>query len=346
MLEKYVNEFPEWLNAKGKFADIAVSTRIRLARNIKDIPFAYWASMRDLKRTTDMITSCIENIDMLKNSDIITINELSNVEKQFLVERHLISPELPSSKFGSVVISEKEMISIMINEEDHLRIQVLSSGFNLFDTWKILSSLDDKLSFNLPYAYSFNFGYLTSCPTNVGTGLRASVMLHIPGLSLANKIEKLLPALSKLGMVSRGFYGEKSESFGDLFQVSNQITLGKREEELIEELQKTVSQIISYEQEERELLKKHGSFQLEDRFKRAYALLLNAKVIPSKEAIELLSVVRLGILLDLLPPTPLERLNRLLIIIQPAHLQMVVGKPSGPDKRDIVRAELIHKEFL
>lgn len=345
MVEKYIYTTPEWLNAKGEHSDIAISSRIRLARNIKDIPFAHWASINDLTKITKMIEDAISHINSLKNADIIKINEISSLERQFLIERHLISQELPASKFGSVVISEREIISIMINEEDHLRIQVLSNGLNLVDTWQVITNIEEELSAYLPFAFSFDFGYLTACPTNVGTGMRASVMLHLPGMSLCNKIEKVIPLLSKVGMVSRGFYGEKSETFGDLFQISNQITLGKKEEELIENLLKVVHQLIEYEREERELLRTKGGVQMEDRFKRAYALLINAKLIPSKEAMELLSIIRLGIHLGFLPEVETARLNRILIFTQPSHLQMLIGKPVNSNVRDQVRAELIQKEF-
>ncbi len=345
MLEKYIKTAPEWLSAKGDESEIAISSRIRLARNIKDIPFAHWAPMNDLERVTKMIEEAISHINSLKNADIIRINDLNPLENQFLIERHLISRELPTSKLGSVVISEKEIISIMINEEDHLRIQILSNGLNLRDIWQIITKIEEELSQLLPFAFSFDFGYLTSCPTNVGTGMRASVMIHLPGISLSNRIEKIIPFLSKVGMVSRGFYGEKSETFGDLFQISNQITLGKKEEELIESLIKVVKQIIDYEKEERELLRTKGGIQMEDRFKRAYALLINAKLIPSREAMELLSIIRLGIHLGFLPAVSTLQLNRLLIFTQPAHLQMVIGESRDPRLRDLARAELIQREF-
>jgi len=345
MLEKYIKSIPGWLTEKGEYSDIAISSRIRLARNIKGIPFAHWAPMKDLEQVTKMIEEAILHINSLKNADIIRMNEISNLQKQFLIERHLISPELPASKFGSIVISEREIISIMINEEDHLRIQVLSNGLNLIDTWQIIAKIEEELSSLLPFAFSFEFGYLTACPTNVGTGMRASVMIHLPAISLSNNVEKIIPFLSKVGMVSRGFYGEKSEAFGDLFQISNQITLGKKEEELIDNLIKVVSQIIEYEREERELLRTKGGIAMEDRFKRAYALLMNAKLIPSREAIELLSIVRLGIHLGFLPEVSTERLNMLLIFTQPGHIQMLIGEESKPALRDIKRAELIQREL-
>lgn len=345
MLEKYIDTTPEWLSAKGDYADIAISSRIRLARNIKDIPFAHWAPMSDLEKVTKMIEESLLHINSLKNAQIIKIKDLNPLEVQFLIERHLISQELPNSKLGSVVISEKEIISIMINEEDHLRIQVLSSGFNLRDTWQIIAKIEEELSNFLPFAFSFDFGYLTACPTNVGTGLRASVMLHLPATSLCGKIEKTISFLSKVGMVSRGFYGEKSETFGDLFQISNQITLGKKEEELIEDLSKVVKQIIEFEKERRELLSTKGGVQMEDRFKRAHAILANAKLIPSKEAMELLSIIRLGVHLGFLPSVDTWRLNRLLIFTQPSHLQMLIGEPVSANVRDQVRAKLIQKEF-
>lgn len=344
IFKRYINTTPEWLNAKGEHSDIAISSRIRLARNIKDIPFAHWAPMGELERVTKMIEDAIFSITSLKNADIIKIKELTDLEVQFLIERHLISQELPNSKLGSVVVSEREMISIMINEEDHLRIQVLSNGLNLIDIWQIITKIEEELSRYLPFAFSFDFGYLTACPTNVGTGMRASVMLHLPGMSLCGKIEKAIPLLSKVGMTSRGFYGEKSTTFGDLFQISNQITLGKKEEELIENLLKVVHQLIDYEKDAREILKE-GNIQMEDRFKRAYALLLNARLIPSKEAMELLSIIRLGIQLGFLPPVETVRLNRLLIFTQPSHLQMLIGKPVDANVRDQVRAELIQREF-
>jgi protein arginine kinase len=345
VLEEYAKRTPEWLSAKGPEADIAISCRVRLARNIKEIPYAHWASTKDLEKIESEVISAVEKTGYLLNASIVKMNELDALDKQFLIERHLISKELTSSKRGSVIIGEKEILSLMVNEEDHIRIQGISSGFSLEDTYQMVSQFDNHLSSHLEYAYSLEFGYLTACPTNVGTGMRASVMLHLPALSLNRQIEKILPTLSRFGLVSRGFYGEGSESFGDLFQISNQVSLGRREEELIENLEKMVKQIIEYEKSSREEIMVRGGPRIEDRFKRAYALLTNARIISSKEAMELFSIVRLGVSIGFLDKIPSTILNRLLMITQPAHLQLILGERLEPTKRDIKRAELIQKEL-
>jgi len=345
MLEKYIKEIPDWLLATGPDADIAISGRIRLARNIKGFPFSHWASTKDLNAAADKIYSAVNKIDYFGGSESFKIKELDGLKKQFLVERHLISREFVSVKQGLVIIADKEILSLMVNEEDHIRFQALSSGLSLTDTWQMVSGIDSLLSAHLDYAYSLDFGYLTACPTNVGTGLRASVMLHLPALSMNRRIEKILPTLSRVGLVSRGFYGEGSETFGDLFQISNQITLGRKEEELIESLEKVVKQIIEYEREGREEIAAKGGPKIEDRFKRAYGLLTNASLISSKEAMELLSVIRLGIATGFLDKIPYSALNKLFIITQPAHLQMLLGKELSPSERDTERARLIQKEL-
>ncbi|MBU2462437.1 ATP--guanido phosphotransferase, partial [bacterium] len=258
MLEKYIKEIPDWLSATGPEADIAISGRIRLARNIKAFPFSHWASTKDLRAIMEKVGEAVSKIDHFSGSDLLKIKELDGLKKQFLVERHLISREFVSVKTGLIIVADKEILSLMVNEEDHIRFQVLSSGFSLTDAWQMVSGIDDLLSAHLDYAYCLDFGYLTACPTNVGTGLRASIMLHLPALSMNRRIEKILPTLSRVGLISRGFYGEGSEAFGDLFQISNQITLGRREEELIESLEKVVKQIIEYERESREEISVKG----------------------------------------------------------------------------------------
>jgi protein arginine kinase len=345
MLEKYIKETPTWLSATGPEADIAISGRIRLARNIKGFPFSHWASTKDLNAVADKIKDAVNKIDYFGGSESFKIKELDGLKKQFLVERHLISREFVFVKQGLLIVADKEILSLMVNEEDHIRFQVLSSGLSLADAWQMVSGIDSLLSAHLDYAYSLDLGYLTACPTNVGTGLRASCMLHLPGLSMNRKIEKILPTLSRVGLVSRGFYGEGSEAFGDLFQISNQITLGRREEELIESLEKVVKQIIEYERESREEIAAKGGPKIEDRFKRAYGVLTNASLISSREAMELLSRTRLGVATGFLDKIPYSALNKLFIITQPAHLQMLLGKELSSSERDKERAKLIQNEI-
>lgn len=335
-----------WLRGNAPDSCIAISSRIRLARNISKIPFPHRANEKNLKRVASLVQDAVKECSYLINSQCYDLNKITPLDKQYLIEKHLISPEQASSKDGYLIAGDKDMVSIMINEEDHLRIQSIDAGLNLFEAWDIINKIDNELSERLDYALSPQWGYLTACLTNVGTGMRASVMVHLPALILTKQINKVLKGVSQLGLAIRGLYGEGTKSLGNLYQISNQVTLGQVEEETIDYIKKITNQIIGYEKDAQELLTKELNEQLEDRIFRAYAILTHARIISSNEAMDFLSAVRLGVSVNLLKNVSLETLNELLIIIQPAHIQKIYKAILTPEQRDIKRAELIREKLL
>jgi protein arginine kinase len=344
-VKDFIDTSAEWLNNTGTHSDIVISTRVRLARNIAGIPFTHCAKASDLERVISEVQQAVKNSSYLANAIMVEINRVNDLVRQFLVERHLISRELSESKRGVVFIGDKEMINIMVNEEDHLRIQTFSSGLEPATTWQIINKIDDEFSNLLKYAYSLNWGYLTACPTNVGTGMRTSVMIHLPALNITKQIRKILHAISQVGLAIRGLYGEGTEALGNFFQISNQVTLGRSEQEITDNTERITNQIIGHEEKAREMLMKENKIQLEDQILRAYATLSHARVISSKEALELLSLVRLGVGIGLLKDVSLKVINELLVISQPAHIQLIAGETLSAPARDVKRALIIQKKL-
>ncbi len=335
-----------WLKGDGPEADIIFSSRIRLARNLRGFIFPPWADSLTLKRVSEKVLDAIKRCNYLKNARLIDMNKLSSIERGFLLERHLISVEF--SRGGShrfLVVQQGEMLSVMINEEDHLRLQTIFSGLQLREAWRVANKLDDELSEHLDYAFSPQFGYLTSCPTNVGTGMRASCMVHLPALVMAGKINELLKGISQLGLVARGLYGEGTASHGDFFQISNQVTLGLKEEEVVDNVERVTRQVVGQERKAREILLKRNGAQLKDQIGRAYGILTNAHLISSQEAINLLSKLRMGVSLHLLPEFDMKVLNELLFLIGPAQLQIKSGKNLDASSRDELRAKIIREKL-
>ena len=336
----------DWLNGQGPEADLVISSRIRLARNLKGHRFPARASVDERKDLLTKVEQACHKIDILKGSLFIHIDELDEIDRQFLVERHLISPELANADAGSsVIISNHEVVSIMVNEEDHLRAQVLHSGLQLHEVWMMLNELDSALEKQLNFAFSGKLDYLTVCPTNVGTGMRASVMMHLPALVYSKQINKVLQATVKLGLAVRGLYGEGSEALGNLFQISNQATLGMTEHEIIEHLTKVIRQILMYERNQRRYLINHNLKEVEDKVWRAYGSLSNARVISSKETIGLLSTLRMWIDLGILDPVYRKEVNELMILTQPANLQKSLDRKIASNERDVERASLIRSRL-
>lgn len=344
-LEKYSRTTGEWLKADGPENDVVFSSRIRLARNLEKIPFSHWAKGEDLKQVVELVKASFSKSKYLANAEFVELKKFLALDRQFLVERHLISHELSPDRQGCVVIGDKEMVSVMINEEDHLRLQSMVSGLQVLPAWQILGRVDDELSQELEYAVSIKWGYLTACPTNVGTGMRVSVMLHLPALTISGQINKMPKAVSQLGLILRGFHGEGTSSLGNLFQVSNQITLGHGEEEIIDNIERVTRQIIEHERKTQDILLKKDRIKVEDRIHRAYGLLHSARIISSEEAMNLLSTVRLGARMGILEGIRLSTLNELMIIIQPAHIQKWLGKALKEQERDVVRADIIHQRL-
>jgi len=341
-LSDFLNHTSEWLKGTGANSDIVISSRVRLARNIDKMPFPHWAGKKQAEAVIEKARALKENVGFLKSTSFLGMSELDSVDKQFLVERHLMSHELsqkPNSK--ALIVENNEVLSVMVNEEDHLRIQVMQSGFNLKGAWDIVNGLDDAISREVQYAFSREWGYLTACPTNAGTGMRGSVMLHLPALVMLNQINRVLAAIAKLSFTTRGFYGEGTQAAGNFFQISNQVSMGQSEEDLVGNIDGLIRQIIEQETQAREALLAREKAMLEDRVHRSFGILRNAHIISSKETIELLSMLRLGCELGMIGDLNRSVLNELFILIQPAHLQKLENKKLSPEDRDVKRAEII-----
>ncbi|MFW5855998.1 MAG: protein arginine kinase [Bacillota bacterium] len=331
-----------WIIDEGPERDVVLSSRIRLARNLAETPYPNRASGEERAKILNKVKNGAENWE--DKLHYLQIDKLPEVERGLLVEKNLISPELvqQGSEKG-LLLDDNESISIMINEEDHLRIQVLKSGLQLDEAWQKINNLDDFLEKNLNYAFSKRWGYLSACPTNLGTGLRASVMVHLPALAMTDNISKMLEAVSKLGLVVRGIYGEGSESVGNIYQISNQVSLGSSEEDIIDNLKSVTAQIIEYEKKSRENLMNNRRIELMDKIRRSYGTLKYAYKISSNEAMKILSSVKLGIDMGIIDDVNSGLLSKLIVLIRPAHLQKYVGKELSTVERDIKRAELIQK---
>jgi protein arginine kinase len=325
---------------------IVLMTRIRLARNLAGIPFPGWAKPAQRGEILETCRSAVSSTSPMKRSLNIGVTELSELEKQILVERHLISRELSGAKAGAgVVISRDQTFSVMVNEEDHLRIQVLRSGFQLKKAWTAINDLDTALEEHLDFAFSPTLGYLTACPTNLGTAMRASAMMHLPALVIANQMEKVVRAVNQLGMVVRGLFGEGSDASGSIFQISNQTTLGESEEEIIKRLGSVLSSIVEHELNAREKLLEADAGKLFDKIGRAYGILQNCHLLNSSEAMNLLSLIRLGVDLGVFADTHRSVIDRLFIEAQPGHLQHAQKGEFEPDQRDLLRAVRLRSEF-
>ena len=339
----------EWLRGCGPLSEIVLSSRIRLARNLAGFPFVNRCTPR--QRLDVLERGRAEILAGRLAGDIIWVdlNEADDLDRQLLVERHLISRQHAlggSDKPRAVAIGADETFAIMLNEEDHLRIQVLRSGLQLLEAWNQINHIDDTLEEKLDYAYSSRWGYLTACPTNVGTGIRVSVMMHLPALKLTGEIEKVRRAARDTHLAVRGFFGEGSDALGDLYQISNQTTLGKSEEELLHSfLQNIVPQIIAYEQQARAALVRHRPALLDDKVWRAWATLTHARVIGTEEVMALLSHLRLGVNLGRIDCVDIRALNELFLLSQSAHLQRVTGCELDQPARREARARLIRQRL-
>jgi protein arginine kinase len=348
-LQKFIqNAISEWMKGKGPDSDIVISSRVRLARNLKELPFPMLATETQSKELVSNVENVINQSDLksLGNLELIRLSDLSELEKRVLVEKHLISPNLSNeSRNGAVVLSENESVSVMVNEEDHLRIQCLYPGFQLTEAWKTANQLDDIFEHQFDYAYDERKGFLTSCPTNVGTGIRASVMMHLPALVMTQQMNRILSAITQVGLAVRGIYGEGSEAIGNVFQISNQITLGQTEEEIIDNLYSVAKQIVEHERNARQKLLQESRIRVEDKVQRSYGILSYSRIIDSKEAAQRLSDVRLGIDLGMIKNTSSTILNELMIMTQPGFLQQYAGEKLSPEERDMRRASLIRERL-
>ncbi|WP_326907414.1 protein arginine kinase [Sedimentibacter sp. MB31-C6] len=327
------------------YNDIVVTSRIRLARNLKNYKFPTKMSNEESNKIINDVNDAINSIGL--NYKLTYMKDLSETEKNVLVERHLISPGLGEKKNdGAFLLSPDESVSIMINEEDHVRIQSLGQNMSLMECWDISNKIDDVLEEKLDYTFDKDLGYITSCPTNLGTGMRASVMMHLPALSITNQIDKLIYGVSQLGVAVRGVYGEGTKSLGHLYQISNQGTLGASEETLIDKVTQITMQIAQKEKHTRDYLNKNNIDELEDEIYRAYGLLTNAKKMTTDEAMKLLSLIKLGSEMKIIDKVKNKKLYELMIKIQPNNLLSKEGKDLTAKERDFKRAELISRELL
>lgn len=331
----------DWMKGSGPHSDIVMTSRVRLARNLRGYPFPGFSSESQRVALLDLVRPVVESLPVMRDGFSDEYSTLSKIRKQVLVERHLVSREHAARSTGcGVVVDRRQSLSIMINEEDHFRMQGLRPGLNLRGAYELVDKADTELESQLPYAFDGKLGYLTACPTNLGTGMRASVMLHLPALVLTDQVNKVIKAVNKIGLAVRGLYGEGTEALGNLFQISNQHTLGERESEIILQIEKVIEGVIRSEQTARAKLKEDHLIMVNDQVGRAYAILKYAHVLSSKEALNLLSMLRLGADLDLVPSFDRGIIDLLLLEIQPAHLQLQAGRELSAEERDVLRAEI------
>ena len=335
-----------WLADSGPEDDIAISSRIRLARNLKDIPFPSNASPDNLDSAMAAVLLSVEKSKCFKKFYELDMTKLAPLDRQVLLERRMISREFYEKKKNfALVMTDDEISSVMINEEDHLRMQTILSGLRLGEVWKIIEKIDDALSAQLPFAFDESLGYLTSCPTNVGTGMRASVMLHLPGLVLCEQIASVIQAVNKLGLAVRGIFGEGTESLGNLFQISNQSTLGESELQIIDRLESVIRQIINHEKNSRQKLLQNRREFLMNQIGRAYGILRHSYIITSEETLNSLSALRLGVDMGMFSSVDIHTVNELFVIVQPGHLQKYAGKELDMPERDAFRATVIRERL-
>ena len=331
---------------KGPHDRIVMSSRVRLARNVKDASFPGWAKKPERIRVMEAIRPSIELLPELREAFSQSMDNLSALDKQILVERHLISREHAAKSAGSgLVLNRDETFCVMINEEDHLRMQALRPGLQLRQAWTAIDRVDSELEKKLDYAFSPDLGYLTACPTNIGTGIRVSAMPHLPGLVLAEQINPIIQSVNKLGLAVRGLYGEGTEALGNVFQVSNQMTLGEAESAIVERLEKVLAQIIEHEENARASLLEKKPKMVYNHIGRAYGILANAHSISSKETMNLLSLMRLGIDVGLFPGVDRALVDELFILTQPAHLQKQHSEKLSAEERDLLRADMVRERL-
>ena len=326
----------------GPHDRIVMSSRVRLARNLKDSAFPGWAKKPERIKIYETIRPAVESLPEMAHAYSEAMDNLTALDKQILVERHLVSREHAAKNVGSgVVLNREETLCVMINEEDHLRMQALRPGLQLRQAWNAIDHLDSELEKKLEYAFDNELGYLTACPTNLGTGIRVSAMLHLPGLVLAEQINPIIQSVNKLGLAVRGLYGEGTEALGNVFQVSNQMTLGESESVIVERLEKVLSQIIEHEDNARLTLLEKKPKVVYNQIGRAYGILANAHSITSKETMNLLSLLKLGVDMGLFSGAERSLVDELFLVTQPAHLQKQLSDKLSAEERDLLRADMV-----
>jgi protein arginine kinase len=346
-LHEFLTPPAETARRKGPHDRIVMSSRVRLARNIRDASFPGWAKKPERIRVLEIIRPVVETLPEMREAYSQSMDNLTALDKQILVERHLISREHAAKSAGSgLVLNHDETLCVMINEEDHLRMQSLRPGLQMRQAWNAIDQVDSALEKRLDYAFNSELGYLTACPTNLGTGIRVSAMLHLPGLVLAEQINPIIQSVNKLGLAVRGLYGEGTEALGNVFQVSNQMTLGESESSIVERLEKVLAQIIEHEENARASLLEKKSKMVYNHIGRAYGILANAHSISSKETMNLLSLMRLGMDVGLFPGVDRALVDELFILTQPAHLQKQHSEKLSAEERDLLRADMVRDRLM
>lgn len=332
-----------WLKAKSENDDVVISSRIRLARNLKDIPFPNRLSENDAKDIVKKVEDAFYSVPYMEEQyKTVYLWQSDDISNMAHLEKHLISKKLISNKNeAAFILGKDETVSIMLNEEDHIRLQSITGGLNLKEAYQYTNKLDDLLEEKLDYAFDEKLGYLTSCPTNLGTGLRASVMIHLPALTINKEIAGLLKGLTQVGMTIRGLFGEGSQGDGNIYQISNQVTLGLSEEEILTNLTGVINQIINQERLTRDNILNKKKYELEDKIFRSAGILKSAIILTSREALNLLSNVRLGVEMGIIKDVDKTILNKLLVDIQPATIQKNSKEMLTDKQRDLKRAELV-----
>ncbi len=347
IFDNLVTQTGEWLSAKGPHSDIVISSRVRLARNLAAFPFMSKASRAQRAQLHRLCRERLTGLPEIANLLYIEVDKTDESDRQMLVERHLISKQLASGE-GSrgVAITADEALSVMVNEEDHLRLQVMRSGVQLRECWREADRLDDLLQRQLDYAFHERWGYLTACPTNVGTGMRVSVMMHLPALKLTGEIEKVFQAAKDMHLAVRGLFGEGTEAVGDFYQISNQTTLGRSEEEILAEFNDAViPRIIEAEITARAILEHERPLVVDDKIGRAIGVLRNARLLTTEETLYFLSHLRLGVAMGRVTGLTMDAINRLFLTVQPAHLQHVLGQRLDGEARKAARADFVRQQL-
>lgn len=346
-LQVSLPETSGWLSGNGPENAVIISSRIRVARNLAGFPFPGKANGNTQEKTYETVINAVRHTALLKNTKTYRLDEMTKLERHLLMERHLISHEHAESKgVAGLIVDANETISIMINEEDHLRLAAMESGLALETAWERLNHIDDELGQTLNYASHARWGFLTACPTNCGTGLRASCLTHLVALAITNELPIILETLTRLGIATRGLYGEGTKAMGNIFQLSNATTLGRPESEIINHLTQVLKRIIRHEHEAREkIMSPEARTKTEDKIFRSYGILKTARMLSFEESVLHLSLVALGIQVGLDIPVEIAGVNKLMFITQPAHVQVTAGNELGADERDKVRAAIIRKIF-
>lgn len=337
-----------WMQNRGPDSDIVLSSRVRLARNLAQMPFPQRMDEQQGQTVVDRIQKAVGALQSGWQLQLQSLNQVGGIDRQVLVEKHLASPALVQDpvRFEGVITDPSETVSVMVNEEDHLRLQVFLPGLQLMEAWQVANRLDDDLERLLDFSYDSHLGYLTACPTNLGTGLRASVMVHLPALVLTRQIRELFTALAQIGVVVRGLYGEGSDVAGNIFQISNQVSLGFSEEEFIHSLNVVAEQIVGRERHARQFLSQSHALELSDRVGRAWGILTHARIISSEEALRLLSDVKLGEDLGILTIPGSASFSELALMTRPGYLMKAANRELNPGERDELRASILRKNLL